>query len=240
VVDWRYLSTREAASLKAEAGWIRRQGLRVAVDLSSSLNLYPDLRLIDNLGDDYTASMAAISDVLGKMCILDAKDLLVSLHRYPENNFTAEQTAAAFEATLRRLAADAAAKGITLHLRQTFGKPPWSLTEAASLLERVGAANLCLAPSTALLAAGNVKPDDINSVLRKKGGFWVAAAPRHDIAGQLWDAHAPIHQADPATGRTIRAYIEQVANLPVILDAVLADADAEFLEAAILAPRSGE
>lgn len=240
VVDWRYLSTREAASLKAEAGWIRRQGLRVVVDISSSLNLYPDLRLIDNLGDDYTASMTAISDVLGKMCILDARDLLFSLHRYPENNFTAEQTAAAFEATLRRLAADAAAKGITLHLRQAFGKPPWSLTEASSLLERVGAANLRLAPSTALLAAGNAKPDDIESVLRTKGGFWLAAAPRFDIAGQLWDAHAPVHQADPATVRSIRAYVEQAPNLPVILDAILADADAEFLEAAILAPRARE
>ena len=73
--------------------------------------------------------MAAIQDVLGKMEVLGATDLILSLHRYPENNFTDEQTRAAFTATLKALAGQAAERGMTLHLRVGSGKPPWNVAE---------------------------------------------------------------------------------------------------------------
>jgi hypothetical protein len=234
VVSWRYLSDREPAALKREAGWIGRQGLRVAVDLAPGINLYPDLRLIDNLPADYAASMSTLSNVVEKMSLLGAKDLLFSLHRHPENNFTAEQTEAGFEATLRRLAAAAAPSGITLHLRQTFGKPPWSLVEAARFVERVGAANLRLAPSTALLADANMEPEAVARILGERGGFWLVAAPRRDLSGHLWDAHAPVHRAATAEAQAVHGYLGLAPQLPVILDAILEDADAEFLEATAL------
>lgn len=234
VVSWRYLNDREPAALKREAGWIARQGLRVAVDLAPGLNLYPDLRLIDNHHADYAASMSAFSNVLEKMSTLGAKDLLFSLHRYPENNFTAEQTQAAFEATIRHLASAAAPAGITFHLRQTFGKPPWSIVEAAKFVERIGSANLRLAPSTALLADAKVEPGAVAGILNQLGGFWLAAAPRRDLASHLWDAHAPVHRAAAAEKHAIRAYLRQAPQLPIILDAILEDADAEFLEATAL------
>jgi len=239
VVSWRYLAERESAALRREAAWIRRQGLRVAVDLAPGLNLYPDLRLIDNLSADYAASLSTLSNVVEKMSILGAKDLLVSLHRHPENNFTAEQTEAGFEATLRQLAAAAAPAGIVLHLRQTFGKPPWSLVEAARFVERVGAANLRLAPSTALLADAQIEPAAAARVLGARGGFWLAAAPRRDLAGRLWDVHAPVHRAAPADQEALRAYARQAPQLPVILDAILEDADAEYLEATAVKCRAG-
>ena len=76
------------------------------------------------------------------MEILGAKDLILSLHRHPENNFTDEQTRAAFTATLKTLAGQAAERGVTLHLRVGFGKPPWSVAEGLEWLGRVDAPNL--------------------------------------------------------------------------------------------------
>jgi hypothetical protein len=178
--------------------------------------------------------MSTLSNVVEKMSILGAQDLLFSLHRHPENNFTTEQTEAAFEATLRQLAAAASRADITLHLRQTFGKPPWNLTEAARFVERVGVNNLRLAPSTALLAEARVEADAAARILGQRGGFWLAAAPRRDLTGHLWDAHAPVHRAAAAEQQVIRGYFGQAPRLPVILDAILADADAEFLEATAL------
>ncbi|MBN1421244.1 MAG: hypothetical protein JXP34_20895, partial [Planctomycetes bacterium] len=232
VVDWRYLRDRDAAALEVEARWLRRQGLRIAADLSSGIDLFPTLRLIDNIAGDYAASLAAIEGVMAKMEILGARDLILSLHRHPENNFTGEQTRAAFEKTLASLAARAAGRGIALHLRMAFGKPPWSLAEAAQLLDRIGAPNLKLAPSLALLSASGTPRAEIEKLLAGRVGLWLVSAPRRDIAGRLWDAHARIHDA-PDADALVRP-ISLAPDAPLALDAVLGTRDEEYLEAAAL------
>ncbi|MHB8519385.1 MAG: hypothetical protein ACYDH9_01385 [Limisphaerales bacterium] len=231
VVDWRYLHERETATLAREAGWIGRQGLRVYVDLSSGIDLYPTLRLIDNVEADYAASMAAIDDVLGKMETLGARDLILSLHRAPENNFAAEQTHAAFVKTLRTLAVQAARRRVTLYLRMALDKPPWSLGEAGKLLDEVGANNLRLAASTALLT--DSEPGDATTrVIQDKLGLWLVAASGSDVGGRLWDAHAPIWQT-PETGAMAR-WIALAPNAPMLFDAIYANQDQEYLDAAAL------
>ena len=44
-------------SAAKESGWLKRQGVRIVVDLSSGVNLFPTLRLVNNLPADYAASM---------------------------------------------------------------------------------------------------------------------------------------------------------------------------------------
>lgn len=228
VLDWRYLHERESAALAAEAGWLKRQGLRIAVDLSSGINLYPTLRLIDNLPADYAASTNAIVAVLAKMEVLGARDLLFTLHRHPENNFTGEQTEAAFAATLKSLAAQAADRQVTLHLRLAFGKPPWSLDEGLRWLERVGAPNLKLAPATALLA-DQAPSADMAGRLKDRLGFWMVAAPQRDLAGQLWDGHGLV-SALPEPDPVLR-WPALTPGVPWVLDAICAGTDEEYLEA---------
>jgi len=231
VVEGRYLRERETAALREEAGWIRRQGLRVFVDLSAGINLYPGLRLIDNVAADYAASLEAITNVIAKMEAIGSRDLVLSLHRYPENNFTDAQTQAAFEATLKALATHAAVRQVTLHLRLALGKPPWSLPEAARMLDRVGAANLRLAASTALLPA-SPENSELRAALTSKLGVWLLAAPRADLAGKTWDAHAPLHAASSAAA--MARWLALSPQTPVLFDAVYADADDEYLDAAAL------
>ena len=235
-VDWSYLHDREKAALQKEHGWLKRQGVSIVVDLSSGIDLYPTLRLMDNMHEDYTNSMAAIQDVLGKMDALGATDLILSLHRYPENNFTDEQSRAAFTATLKTLAGQAAERGVTLHLRVGFGKPPGSLAEGFEWLDRVGAPNLKLAVSTAML---ELKPPAAEAAARLKDklGLWLVAASNRDVAGKLWDAHGPIHSAPNA--EALARLLALSPGTPSVLDALYANQDEEYLDAMALAKAFG-
>ena len=231
-MDGRYLHEREPAVLREQAAWLHRQRVAVFVDLSDEVNLYPGLRLINNLALDYTASMSVITNTLDKMSILGARDLILSLHRYPENNFTDEQTRAAFETTLRVVARLAESNHIILHLRMAFGKPPGSLAEMSALLDKVGASNLRIAASTALL----VRADDsakARPILQEKLGLWLVAGARTDAAGALWDAHAPLHKL-PDLG-PIAAWLALCPDRPMLLDTLSTTPDEVYLDAVALA-----
>jgi hypothetical protein len=232
VVDGRYLHEREPAPLHQEAAWLHRQGVTVFVDLSPEVDLYPGLRLINNLPADYDASMAVLTNILEKMEILGARDLILSLHRHPENNFTDEQTRAAFETTLRALARLAESHHITLYLRMALGKPPGSLAEMNTLLDRVGAANLRIAASTALLARARDSAET-REILKEKLGLWLVASARTDVAGAMWDAHAPLHNASDL-GPTA-AWLALGPDRPMLLDTLCTDADEAYLDAVALA-----
>ncbi|HNQ87962.1 MAG TPA: hypothetical protein PKM73_04955 [Verrucomicrobiota bacterium] len=230
-VDWRLVHEREKAALHQEARWLQRQGVRLIVDLSSGLNLYPTLRLLDNVPADYAASLAVWDDVLTKMELVGSRDLVFSLHRDPENNLTGEQARAAFTNTLKNLAAQAAARGVTLHLRVGAGKPPRNLAEGFRWLEAVEAPNLKLAVATAMLGDS---PPDPESIARLKGrvGTWLVAARQTDITGRVWNHHAPLRSLrEPAT--TAR-WLAAAPDAPKILDAVLASQDDEYQDAATL------
>jgi hypothetical protein len=225
VVDWRYLHDREQDTLRREAGWLGRQGLRIVVDLSSGLNLYPTLRLIDNDPKDYAASMAVIADVLRKMPALGSRDLILRVHRAPETNFTDAQMHAAVETTLRSLASQATEHHVTLHLRTG------NLQTANRWLEKVDAKNLRIAASLAALDAG--KPSAaVAAIVKQKLGFWLAAAPRKDVAGRLWDVHAPLFRFGDLAhmGR----WTALVPDAPMVLDAVYDGPDEEYLDAVAL------
>ncbi|MGC8638575.1 MAG: hypothetical protein ACP5XB_01710 [Isosphaeraceae bacterium] len=228
VVDWRRLRDREGPALAGEAGWIGRQGLHVAVDLSSGLDLYPALRLVDNDQIDFSLSMTTVADVLHKMGVIGSRDLILSLHRHPENNFTNEQTRAAFVASLKEICRRAGEKEVKVHLRQAFGKPPWSLGEMASLIDQVGASNLRIAASTALLAHFRVPVETVKA-LQGKLGLWLLAAPEEDVAGDLWNVHAPLHRH--AASEAVRRWLSLSPDLPLVSDAVLTGPDEEYLEA---------
>jgi hypothetical protein len=227
LIDWRYLAERERAALELEGGWIRRQKLRIVVDLSSGLNLYPDLRLVDNVHEDYQAGMSIIGDVVAKMPLLGAADLILSLHRIPENNITDEETWAAFETSVHEICRQAAAKGITVHLR-TGVKPPHNIAGAALFVRRVGTANLRIAASTALLIAGGSLPGQAARDLQGLLGLWLAAAPRTAADGSLWSTHSPV-AAEPRVFEFLKA-----APAPVVFDVVYDNRDEEYLDARAL------
>ena len=231
VVDWRYLREREKEELQRESAWIRRQGLKLIIDLSSGINLYPDLRLVDNDKSVYPASLDVIDDVMGKMEVLSAQDLILSLHRYPENNFTEAQAWQSFETTLRLICERATRRRVTVHLRLGMGKPPENVKKGVEFVGRVGAANLRLAPSTAFLLAS--KPDQQETRMLQGGvGLWLVSTPQNDVAGEVWNCDAPIHGYSDS--QDLAKILAIAPSAPLVLDACYKNHDEEYLDAKML------
>lgn len=232
LVDWLYLHEKEDKILQQESGWIQRQGLRIFVDLSPSLNLYPDLRILNNAEKDYSASMEVIGNLLNKMALFNAYDLILSLHRFPENNFTAEESWNSFAEALKSICADADNHGVKVYLRMCPGKPPWNIQSAADFIRNVGAGNLYLAPSVGLLLAQNTNPGDISELLQNRIGLWLVSAPAFDIGGHLWNTHAPLATGDWRD--RIAGFTSLAPDVPMILDAVYQNWDEVYKDLKIL------
>lgn len=232
VVDWRYLRRREQAGLERESRWFELQGLRLTVDFTSGINLYPNLRLIDNMPQSYAASMAAIRDVLGKMQFLPARDVIFALHRYPENNFSHEQTWQSFVETFRALNTLCSEQNIAMHLRVRLSTPPGNLDRAMQFLSDVGAPNLDLAPCTAVLLADKMDLAKASTLLADKVGMWLMNAPEKDVSGKIWNENAPIRNcADP---RYVARLLAISPQSPLVFDAVYDDLDSEYLDSRFL------
>jgi len=232
VVDWRYLRNSEKDALKREAEWVKRQSLQVFVDLTSGINLYPDLRLVNNIKEDYLDSMSAIRDVFVKMEILGAHGLIISLHRFPENNFTVKQSWDSFESTLCELCKDADARRITVYLSMCPNRPPGNIKEAIKFIAHVGAKNLHLAPNLAILLARKTNPKDISDLLKDKVGLWLASTPEFDIGGHPWNVNAPL--ASGNCEQTLADFLSIAPNAPVVLDAVYKNQSEEYFDACVL------
>jgi hypothetical protein len=229
VVDWRYLLDRDPQALRREAGWLARQHLRLLVDLTSGLNLYPDLRLIDNCADEYRRSMDVVSALLDRMEALGARTLVVALHRLPENNMERDPALASMRDALARICAQAAQQQATVLLRTTT-RSGQSVADHASLVAGLGAPNLSLAVSTALLLHAGVPAAQV----APQAGLWLAGAPGYDVAGTLYTLHAPMHGS--AHAGSVRDILAAAPAVPVALDAVYRTLDDEYRDARLLAP----
>jgi len=232
MVDWRYLRNRERKTIEEESGWIDRQSLRVVVDLSSGLNLYPDLRLVENMPDEYAAGMAAVRDVIEKIALLGSHDLVMSLHRSPETNYTQEQTREDFENSLREICRLSGEKGITVYLRVSPNKPPYSIEEARQYIETVGAPNLRIAVCTAAVFAGESSARDSLNEVKDHIGLWLVAMPGVDIGGKLWSVHERV--AGHASVESLRNILTVLPDVPVVLDCVYSNHDEEYADVKVL------
>jgi hypothetical protein len=231
-VDWKYVAGRDPAALKQEADWIGLQKVRILVDLTSGVNLFPDLRLVNNIGPDYQRSMASIHDVVEKMGILGAHDLIIPLQRFVENNISQQATWDAFDTSMREICREAETRHITVHLRLAPARPPRDINEAVQFLNRVGAPNLRLAPSTALLLAAKTGPQQIADALKDRLGLWLVSAPALDVAGKLWNACGPIAGSDRE--EELASLLRLNPNAPVLADVPYENQDQEYLDAVAL------
>jgi hypothetical protein len=125
LVDWSSIVSVDDDALAAEGAALADAGMAVTVDATSAMNLFPTIRLCNNSAPEYAASMALLSKLLHKAGAVGSRDLLLSLHRFVENNYSPDAALKSFGVTLSALAAEASALGITLHLRQAT-KNPWA------------------------------------------------------------------------------------------------------------------
>ena len=229
VVDWRYLNNRDGNVLEQEAGWIGLQKLKISVDLTSGLNLFPDLRIVNNDPLLYEQSIHVIKNVIDKMAVLGADELIVSVHRMIENNFSEEEFRKSLVETFQTLADYAAAKNIRLVLRHAINRMPRAIDEADELVNRVNRPNFSFAPSIGCLLMDEQNLDKNMAALQKmKINHLFISAPQYDIHQQPWSANAPIFTSDKKT--LIKKVLNAFPEATLIMDGLYTSHDEEYLD----------
>jgi hypothetical protein len=235
LIDWRYVSERDKTALASQAGWLKRQGVRIVVDLSSGINLFPDLRLINNDPEEYARSMALLETILDKMKAFQAKDLLISFHRLPENNFTRKAFNASLTDTCRTLARKAATAGITIHLRQTPKKETPTLDTLVHWIKTVNEPNFRAAPALSALLQQDVTPASLE---KKLSGvpcdLALLSGYQRDQNDQLWNLHTPLCQYGKKEKIGPLLAVLKKKNCTLILDACYTSHDGEYNDACLL------
>jgi hypothetical protein len=191
VVDWTYLNERSVEAVKKEAGWINRQKLEIIVDFTSGLNLFPDLRLVNNDSIAYNKSIRSIKKVMEKMEILGSEHMILSPHRFVENNFTREQYISSFSSSLGEIGNLAETKGINVHLRLSIHKS-LSLPIVQKMINNYEGGNVYVAPSLPYLSTGSGLDEFIKNDISLKTSMIFLSATKKDTFGQLISENAAL------------------------------------------------
>lgn len=232
VIDWRYLEDRDEAVLKNESGWLSRQKLKISVDLTSGLNLYPDLRIVNNDPPVYKKSMERMKRVIDKMASLGADELIISSQRSIENNYTMEQFDESLVASFQELADYASAKNISLLFRPSYRRVAEGVTDAIEVTKKVNRPNFLLAPSVALLLL-DVEHLDTNLDLLKQAGIGTLfmATPQYDIHNQVWNMNAPSYLYSKQ--ELLTKIFEAFLGCRWVLDGIYSSQDEEYKDTKI-------
>ena len=75
-------------------------------------------------------------------------------------------------------------------------------------------------------------PDQTANVVKDKLGLWLLSAPAYDVAGALWNTNTPIAERVPPDA--LAPLLAIAPDAPILLDAVYADQDQEYLDARAL------
>jgi len=226
VIDWRYIDERDKKTLKYESGWIRRQKLNVVIDFTSGLNLFPDLRIVNNDSLVYSQSIDRIHSAIEKMTYLGSHNLILSLHRTIENNITTREYYASFENTLNELADYCESRDINIHLRLPL-KRPLTISKAMHIIEKSNKQNLFILPGLAYMAGQNFQ--DIPSGLKTENvRFLSLSGIKKDIYGQFYDENAPISTSGQPY--LTRKLIQKFSDAFLIFDGNYVDWDQVYLD----------
>ncbi len=230
VVDRAYFEARSIEQLEKEAGWLKRQKLRIVVDLTSGINLYPDLRLIHNDAEAYERSINSIRSTIEKASILGAESVLLRTHRAPENNYSNDAVHKDVVGVLREICAFAAKCNVGVQLkvgtRAGWGAPGATLDSAVELLDQIGADNLTLAPTLCVLSDAAKNADLWVKVQPKLGQILVAGWLNDENNGSVWTDSAKLTELDDEQFQAaVKATPE---NASIIFYAVYEDADEEY------------
>ncbi|MFA7491617.1 MAG: TIM barrel protein, partial [Mariniphaga sp.] len=228
VIDWKYLQQKEKSFLAEESGWIKRQGLKLIVDFSSGINLFPDLRLVNN-HPEYAQSMATIKSVIEKLNILGAKDMIITTHRKVENNYSEQQFDESIRKSVKEICQNATKYGINVHLRITPGSSPYSVKQSQEFVEKINEPNFYVAPSTALIlynqADYKIAPESLKNM---KMRILLVSAPETDPYGKLWNVNMPIHNFP--NKQAIKQVLGTISDCVLLLDGIYDDKNEEYLD----------
>lgn len=245
VVDCSYISGTDTALLMDERNWLKQQNITIYVDGSSSIDLFPHLRMVNNSFIAFNASMQYFLNLIAKMAVLGSHDVILSLHRVPENYITLFETLSSFNDTLRFLLGQAMTLGINVHIRDTL-KNPLDTLALSGWLQACGLSEIKVGLNTGILFNKGFN-SDIQSIVATQASFVFITAPSYDIFGQLYSENTPLAGAVISTQQQILGIITKICILrgycpysptnikyPLVLDGDYSSFDDEYLDVKML------
>jgi hypothetical protein len=224
-VDYAWLLARDRRQLERERGWLERQRVRMTVDFSRGLNLFPGLTLLNAYPPNFDEARADVDDVMEKMARCGARDAVLALHRKPENHWPNDRAHREFTAQVGDLCARAAQRGVRVHLQPHPARWAGKTEEMIDFIRGVGAPNLRLALNTGHAAMAG---EDLRGAVQRGRdllGAVLLCGARRDAFGQPYDAHEPVHRS----GMDLSA-LAGLEGVLFILDGVYANHDDEYLD----------
>ena len=228
------MNIRSVEQIQKEARWLKRQKLNIIVDLTSGIDLFPDLRLILNDPEEYNSSVNVVRSVIEKASVLGAREIILRTHRTPENNYSSEATHADVVKTLREICDFAKQKDVRVSLRisgqngASLGAPGTTLASAGVLLDEIAKDNLYVAPTFAALQ-GAVKDCDLWQRVKPRLSFALAAGWLEDENnGGIWSDSALLTALPEERFREIKDFLGP--DVPVVFYAFYKNRNEEYLD----------
>lgn len=230
MVDWKYLMSRDDDDLAEQTNFLTVQQIGVLVDLSPGLNLFPDLRFIENDERETPRIRHTLKRLLEKMAIVSAKDIVIANHMRPPN-MTQEAFEKQFLAFTQSFCKSCAEKGIHVHFLGDNSRGFGSYAKLAEFVAKIGEPNCTQAPrleSEMRRCALNIKGSprvlaEINAPL------WFLSAGQIDENRQGGSSCAPINSC----GVDEQVLIDNLKAIRtrsprVVFDAVHPDLNSEY------------
>ena len=237
IVDYSYVMSKDDDFLQKEAKWFNQQNLHVYIDASPAIDLFPNLRLVNNSVVDFKVSFNNMQKLLQKAEVYTVTDLIISLHREPENDITYSTTLQEFNATLHNLLHQATSRNIRLHLQDSIKNPTGNIKDTYVWLQSCNlGSSIKIAPNLALLMEQSLL--DIDYIIKDAPLFFLNT-PKNDLYGNRYTVNNPIHdQADAVTKPltelcSMRVCPYQVNPkelnvIPLVIDAYFSSEDEEY------------
>ena len=210
VVDYNYLTSKDSDFLAEESQWLSQQRVRVYVDASPSINLFPALRLVTDDPVSYNKSMWSLTCLMHKMNTLGSHDLIVSLHTFPGDQ-TTNQTRNDFNTTIHYLDGLGTQLNITLHILDT-PKNVYTLMPLTRWLDKNGLSSVKIVLNLAqLVNYGNSYKYD--SVVQSRSSLLYVTAPGWDSYGMSYGNNVPISNVNDSTKEEVGKMLLHICTL---------------------------
>lgn len=230
VLDWKYFHLRTAEIIRQESSWIKRQKLRVVVDFTSGMNLFPDLRIVRNDIPEYEKSLRIIGEVIGKAAVLGAKDIIIRGHKTPETSYSGSQALADMREAFKKISEIAKKNGMNMTLRvgEFF---PRNVAEIRQTRQTATGDNVRFS-----LPLGTVDSyfgdEAIAGGLDKLSFIMLGGIREDENNGGKWTGNAPLHSSS-AMEKSYAA-LAKFKNVPFIFDIAYENQDDEYQDVRFL------
>ncbi len=224
VVDWKYLNERTIDTVKKEAGWLRRHKVRVAVDFTSGMNLFPDLRLVKNDLPEYDKSLRIIREVIDKAVIWGAETAVISGHKLPETSYDPQQGFKDMRESFIELSKYARSKNMTLAVRIGLNYPR-NIAEMNQIVNADPGKTIRFVPALRHLNeffGSNPSKEAIN----KTAFVLLSGSLKDPVNGGYWTENAPLYKGEPIDGAF--DIIRKCKDLPIFFDSFYKNQNEEY------------